>query len=234
MRKALIILGSVLALALHGNVSAQERAIHSSFYPLEGKGTPVLVLSGQSGPTAYVQFARALSEHGFFVTLVNSNQFLNDDGQMLADTIVDKILTSPHSISDKIGVVGFSLGGRLAVSHAARMSNRVSGVVAYYPQTNLIDNAEEFVRRIRVPTLILAGVQDRHAYCCTIEMARRLADAAAGIEGTPSLLSVIEFAQAGHGFNLGGPSYRSDDAATAFDLTVDHLRAHSVPASRPQ
>jgi dienelactone hydrolase len=54
-------------------------------------------------------------------------------------------------------VIGFSLGGAPSLAYAARMPELVSAVAVSYPATIFITNADDFVSKIKVPTLMFAG-----------------------------------------------------------------------------
>jgi dienelactone hydrolase len=113
---------------------------------------------------------------------------------------------------------------------ATRMSNSVSAVVNYYPDTKSITNPDALVSKINVPTLIFAGVLDTYRDCCVIERARKLAAAAeAQAGGGEAILRVVEYPDAGHGFCIkNSKSWRGNDAADAFRRTLDYLRRNSA------
>ncbi len=54
-------------------------------------------------------------------------------------------------------MVGFSMGGGATLSYATQMPELVSAVVVYYPVTYDITNPDNFVSKIKVPTLMFAG-----------------------------------------------------------------------------
>jgi dienelactone hydrolase len=98
------------------------------------------------------------------------------------------------------------------------MSDSVSAVVNYYPDTKSITNPGAFVSKMNVPTLIFAGVLDTYKDCCVIERARNLGAAAeAQAGGGQVILRVVEYPNAGHGFCIkNSKAWRDNDAADAF------------------
>jgi pimeloyl-ACP methyl ester carboxylesterase len=67
----------------------------------------------------------------------------------------------------------------------------------------------DFVGKIRVPVLMLAGTADTYKGCCTIEMARTLADAAKKNPDIAPLFVLREYEGAGHGFNMNTSHQRA-------------------------
>jgi dienelactone hydrolase len=107
------------------------------------------------------------------------------------------------------------------------MPELVSAVVVYYPATQHITNPDNFVSKIKVPTLMFAGGRDTYKNCCLIEMARKLADAAKKSEGKV-MLEVFEYPNAEHGFTVkSSKAWSPTDAADAFRRTLSHLRQYS-------
>ena len=107
------------------------------------------------------------------------------------------------------------------------MPDSVFAVVTYYPDTRFIVNPGDFASKIRVPTLMLAGALDRYKDCCVIERARELA-AAAKAGGGRTMLTLVEYPNAGHGFAIKRfEGWRSDDAADAFRRTLEYLKRNS-------
>jgi dienelactone hydrolase len=96
-----------------------------------------------------------------------------------------------------VAVIGFSLGGWAGLTYAARMPDTISAVVTYYPSTDFITNPGDFASKVKVPTLIFAGVLDTYKDCCVIERARKLAAAGAG-----GSISPVEYPDAGHAFAI--------------------------------
>lgn len=200
----------------------------SEYEPPNGKGRVVVVVSGRGGPGDYRDTSKDLAGQGYYVVLVDGNDFVKKgNGGALFKDVLANARMSPHALPGKVAVVAFSLGGVSGLSFAARMPELVSAVVVYYPVTSYITDVPDFVSKIKVSTLMFAGGRDTQRNCCVIETARRLAIAAKVIEGK-ALLEVVEYPEAGHGFNIKfGKEWRKDDAADTFRRTLDHLRQYS-------
>ena len=229
MRKVDRIIPLVLFFCLSLACARELLASQSEYEPPSGRGRVVVVVSGQTGPGSYRDIAKDLAGQGYYVVLVDGNDFWKKgvDGRALLKDVLTGAQQSPHALPGKVAVVGFSLGGASSLSFATRMPDLVSAVVAYYPATYYITDASDFVSKIKVPTLMFAGVRDTYKNCCVIDTARRLADAAKAGEGK-ALLEVVEYPEAGHGFSIKfGKDWRKDDAADAFRRTLDHLRQYS-------
>ncbi len=213
------------------------------YKPPNGKGRVVVVVSGHSGPGNYAYVAEDFAEQGYYAVLVDGNDFWItggrgwirggrgaikiDDGEALLKGVITRSQQSPHALPGKVAVVGFSLGGASTLTYATRMPELVSAVVVYYPRTSDITNPDDFVSKIKVPTLMFAGGRDTYRDCCRIQTARKLADAAKKSEGK-GMLEVFEYPDAQHGFTIkSSKAWSPTDAANAFRRTLDHLRQYS-------
>jgi dienelactone hydrolase len=206
------------------------------YEPPNGKGRVVVVISGQTGPGNYAYVAKDFAEQGYYAVLVDGNDFWitggrfkikGGSGEALLKDVITRSQQSPHALSGKVAVVGFSLGGASSLTYATRMPELVSAVVVYYPATHYITNPDDFVSRIKVPTLIFAGGRDTYKNCCRIETARKLADAAKKSEGKV-MLEVLEYPDAEHGFTIkSSKAWSPNDAADAFRRTLSHLSQYS-------
>jgi len=199
------------------------------YEPPKGKGRVVVVVSGQSGPGNYAYVAEDLAEQGYYAVLVNGNDFWVKSGGSEARLkgVITRSQQSPHALPGRVAVVGFSRGGASTLTYATRMPELVSAAVVYYPATQHITNPDNFVSKIKVPTLMFAGGRDTYKDCCRIETARKLADAAKKSEGKV-MLEVFEYPYAQHGFIIkSSKAWLPTDTADAFRRTLSHLRQYS-------
>jgi len=206
------------------------------YEPPKGKGRVVVVVSGQTGPGNYAYVAKDFAEQGYYAVLVDGNDFWikggggeikGGGGEALLKSVITRSQQSPHALPGKVAVVGFSLGGASTLTYATRMPELVSAVVVYYPKTDYITDPDDFVPKIKVPTLMFAGGRDTFRNCCRIETARKLADAAKKSEGKV-ILEVVEYPEAHHGWTVRSTtSYREDYTVDGFRRTLDHLRQNS-------
>jgi dienelactone hydrolase len=199
------------------------------YEPPNGKGRAVVVISGQTGPGNYEHYAKDLAEKGYYVVLVDGNDFWirGDSGEALLKGVITRAQQSVKALPGKVAVIGFSLGGASSLTYAARMQELVSAVVVSYPSTRHITDVHDFVSKINVPTLMFAGGRDTYKNCCLIETARKLADAAK-TNRSKAMLDVVEYPDAEHGWTIkSSRSYRADYTADGFRRTLDHLRQHS-------
>jgi len=220
-----ILLFAVLSRAYAEDALPSQR----EFEPQSGKGRVVLVISGQTGPENYAYYAQDLAEKGYYAVLVDGNNLWikGGGGEALLKGIIARAQQSPHAMPGKAAVIGFSLGGASSLTYAARMPELVSAVVVSYPDTQYITNAENFVSKIKVPTLVFAGGRDTYKDCCLIETARKLANAAKMLGNKP-MLEVIEYPNAEHGWTIRSiKTYRGDITAEGLQRTLEFLRQNS-------
>jgi len=228
------LLAAVLA-AFAVEALAQDTALtQQEFVPKSGSGRVVVLVSGQTGPSGYVQSAQEIADAGFDVVLLDSNQLWIKDTQaawtMLKGAII-RAQAGPHAQPGKVGVVAYSLGGGVALAYATRMPDLVETVVVSYPNTSFIKDPTEFVGKMKVPVLMMAGAADNYKDCCLIETARKLEQAAKA--SSPPMLTLHEYAGVGHGFNLT-TAPRKDQAAgqDAMERTIAQLRQALPPTAR--
>jgi carboxymethylenebutenolidase len=117
----------------------------------------------------------------------------------------------PNVLKDKIGSIGFCLGGR--VSFLANAVLPLAASVSYYGGgTHLLkDRAPD----LHAPHLFFWGGRDTHI------SKENVAEVIAAVEaaGKPHINTVISYAE--HGFNCDArPSYNADAAAEAWALTL--------------
>ena len=97
-----------------------------------------------------------------------------------------------------------------ALAYAAKMPDLVATVVANYPLTSFIKDPADFIARTKVPVLMLAGTADTYKDCCLIEKARQLAEAAKAT--SPPILTLHEYQNVGHGYNLATAASKDQPA----------------------
>jgi pimeloyl-ACP methyl ester carboxylesterase len=226
-------IATILLVGISQAYAADELPSQQEFYPANGKGRVVVVVTGQTGPLSYAYYAKDIAAQGYYAVLADGNDFWgtglsrNNVGLDRLKGVLARAQRSPHALPGKVAVIGFSLGGASCLTYAARMPDSVFAVVTYYPDTRFIVNPGDFASKIRVPTLMLAGVLDRYKDCCVIERARELAAAAKAGGGRP-MLTLVEYPSAGHGFAIKRfEGWRSDDAADAFRRTLEYLKRNS-------
>lgn len=214
--------------------------------PGTGRLPGVLVFHTAAGPGPNVEaFARDLAGASF-VTLTPDVFSLHDfgpDGRtdhplVLGDArgALDYLRTHPRVDPDRLGVVGFSFGGRLAVLLAALAPERVRAAVTYYavtshqalgrPLSGRAARAESLtgrVAQIRAPILIHHGEADGNVPVDQSRLLHRALTAA----GKPSTLHT--YPGADHLFNFSiGPEARfhPEAARRSWDRTLRFLTEH--------
>ena len=196
------------------------------YEPKGGKGRVVILVSGQTGPGNYAELAKGIADGGYYVVLVDGNDFWikGGGGESLLQGVIKRAQESPHAVAGKVGVIGCSLGGASVLTYAARMPDTVAAVVAQYPLTSFITDPGGFVGKIQVPTLLLAGTFDTYKGCCLIEKAREM-DGAAKASAGPRLLELHEYPGVDHGFSTD-TSKRRDIMSDSLQRTIAHLRRY--------
>ena len=199
------------------------------FLPKAGTGRVVVVISGQTGASNYTSISQDFADAGYYTVLVDGNDLWikGGGGNALLQGVIAKAQASPHAVAGKVGVVAFSLGGAVGLTYAARLPDQVATVVVMYPLTNFIQNPTDFVGKIKVPVLMLAGTADTYKSCCVIEKARELADAAKANPDVAPLFVLHEYPGADHGFNMN-TSHQRALVADSRDRAIAQLRQYLV------
>jgi dienelactone hydrolase len=231
-----VLFGVVAAMAHAEGVSTEagpDGPAQIAYAPASGKGPIVVVISGQTGPNSYQAYAAELAKLGYYTVLLDGKDILNPalTGPAALKTAIERAQRSPAAAPGKAAVIGFSLGGGGALYNAAPMPELVSMVVAYYPYTRTwVDKVGFFVKRFRVPVLVMAAQRDRYQNCCLVETAQAMEAAAkeAGVK-----FELVVYPEADHGFNLesgarGEPmrAYRRDDDRDAWRRTLEMLQQY--------
>jgi dienelactone hydrolase len=225
LRFVLLLLASAALLAhADDSVPAQRE-----YLPKGGSGRVVVVISGQTGASNYTSVSQDFADAGYDTVLVDGNDFWikGGGGNALLRGVISRAQASPHALAGKIGVVGFSLGGAAALTYAARLPEQVATVVVMYPLTDFIKYPADFVGKIKVPVLMLAGTADTYKNCCTIAMARTLADAAKNNPDVAPLFVLHEYEGADHGFNMN-TSHQRALVSDSRDRAIAQLRQYLI------
>ena len=226
LRRILSALLACVALAAHADDAGPPQ---KEYLPKAGTGRVVVVISGQTGASNYTSISQDFADAGYYTVLVDGNDLWakGSGGSALLLGVIERAQASPHAVAGKVGVVAFSRGGAAALTYATRMPEHVATVVVMYPLTDFIQNPADFVGKIKVPVLMLAGTADTYRNCCTIEKARALADAAKANPDVAPLFELHEYAGAEHGFNMN-TSHQRALVADSRDRAIAQLRQYLV------
>ena len=224
--RLLSLLLTCVALAAHADDAGPPQ---KEYLPKAGTGRVVVVISGQSGASNYTSISQDFADAGYYAVLVDGNDLWTKGGggNALLQGVIARAQASPHAVAGKVGVVGFSLGGAAALTYAARMPEHVATVVVMYPLTSFIQDPADFVGKIKVPVLMLAGTADTYKGCCTIEKARSLAEAAKANPDVAPLFVLHEYEGADHGFNMN-TSHQRALVSDSRDRAIAQLRQYLI------
>jgi dienelactone hydrolase len=195
--------------------------------PSGGKAPLVVVLSGATGSGNYRFMAGRIAALGYDVALFDSNALVKSRQVEAVRAAVKEAIAGarrlPNALPGKVGVVGFSQGGELALGFASMWSDEVAVVAAWYPATRSIKDAAAFAGRLRVPVVMFAGTADEYKFCCMIDKARELA-AAAKAANRPFELTAYPGVQ--HGFSIPGNGYNASVTDDALARTAAALKQY--------
>ena len=171
--------------------------------------------------------ASRIAALGYDVALFDSNTLtpsreVSAVGAAVKEAIA-KARRLPNALPGKVGVVGFSKGGGLALGFTSTWADEVAVVAAWYPETSPLKDAAAFAGRLRVPVVMFAGTADEYKFCCMIDKARELA-AAAKAAGKPFDLSVYPGVR--HGFSVAGSEYSAPATDDALAKTAVALKQY--------
>jgi dienelactone hydrolase len=214
-RRSFIALLLVAAVCVPGGLAQQE------YPPPQGNGHVVVLISGTAGPKHDKDFAQAIAALGYDVAVFDGNA-MEGKGAEAIRSAIEQARQMPHALPGKVALVGFSLGGGLALAYGALMSNDVAIDIVWYPATGFFLRLPGFARRIRVPVLMFAGESDTYRDCCLITTARALAAAAATAK-VP--FELVTYPNTGHDFIVGGSNYNPKSYQDALDRTAARLKA---------
>ncbi|MBP7342987.1 MAG: dienelactone hydrolase family protein [Smithellaceae bacterium] len=190
------------------------------YEPPSGRGPLVVMISGKTGTALYGKFAGRLAEAGYRVALYDGNDFPLSRPQACR-SMLRKIVADHRPLgAGKSAVIGYSLGGAVALSCAASEADLIAGIIAYYPATALLPDPSSCVDAWNVPIVVLQGEEDRYFNCCRVETIRAMQKEARK-KGRAVELHV--YPGAGHGFNLG-PAADEALESDAWQKTMDALK----------
>ncbi|CCE00455.1 dienelactone hydrolase family protein [Bradyrhizobium sp. STM 3809] len=204
----------------------------------EGKRPAVIILHGAQGverfAAAYARYAQALAAAGIDAALVSYYDAADVSAMSSADQTIRQAYFSAHvanwsarvrevasllarreSFSGKIGLLGFSNGGFLAVATAAS-DPRITALVVFYAGRPDFQAAGPFHLP---PLLALHGDADRNV---PLSSGKALVDAARAAGGAAEL---VVYPQMGHGFDVDATRPEAADALTrAISFIVEQLK----------
>jgi dienelactone hydrolase len=192
--------------------------------PPTGKGRVVIVLSGVAGSATYRPIATRIASLGYDVMLIDSNSLTKQGGgrgDALRAAIV-KARQMPNAIPGKVAIVGFSIGGGIALGLGSMWNDDVAVVAAWYPTTSDFKDAKAFASRIKVPIVMFAGVADPGP-CCLVAKAHELENAA---KGANAPFELTTYPGVKHNFLIPGSAFDSKAAEDAFAKTSAALKRY--------
>jgi dienelactone hydrolase len=217
-----------LPILLTAALLASSAVAQKEFPPPQGKGRIVLVASGMSGPDHYETVSKEIAALGYDVVLFDGNAMENTNGEGLR-TAVTQAQQAAHGLPGKIAIVGFSLGGGMALYYGVQLPDTVAGVIAWYPANAFIKNVPGWVAKVKVPVLIFAGEADNFRDgCCTAQKAHVLEDAARAASLDVQLFT---YPRTDHDFVKGGTHYNATSYADAMQHTAAKLKELLGPSS---
>jgi dienelactone hydrolase len=214
---------AILMMMFVPGLAAAQELIRSP----SGKGRLAVVLSGATGSGNYREIATRIAGLGYDVVLFDSNKIIASAQNKNYGAALRAAVAQARQIAGmptgKIAMVGFSLGGGLALGLGSTFSDEVAVVSAWYPMTSEIKNVPGFVGRISVPVVMFAATNDDYKFCCLITKADEIAGAA---KAANAPFELTRYAGAKHGFSV--PNADFDRAATddALARTATALRRY--------
>lgn len=209
--------------------AASAAQAQQEFPPPQGKGRLVVVLSGATGPAHYATVTAEIAKLGYDAVLFDGNGVVGTHGAAVKEFIL-KAQQEPHALPGKVALVGFSLGGGMALIYGTQLPDLVSVAIVWYPLTNVIHDVPGFAAKLKVPVLMFAGEADagtrKDPGCCTIGTARGIA---AGAAGHDMPVQLVTYADAMHDFVYGGEHYNAKAYADALQLTAAKLKEKLSP-----
>jgi carboxymethylenebutenolidase len=212
--------------------------------PVGGSGPGVVVIQEWWGLTSHIaEVANRLAAAGFVALAPDlyggvTTHDAAEAGKLMQDLPVDQaardlsgavdyLLNHDAVTSSTVGAVGFCMGGGFVLVLAAQQGNKIGAAVPFY---SVLGEDYPSFENLSAPVLGHFGEQDEFQ---STEAVRELA---ATIERQTGRRPDFRFYPAGHAFfndqNLLG-TYDPEQAAKAWNATVDFLRSHlEVPQAR--
>ena len=196
--------------------------------PPSGKGRVVVVLSGATGSGNYRAISNRIAALGYDVVLFDSNAIIKGRrGSALVEAVgaaIEQARKMPGALPGKVGLVGFSLGGGLALGYGpTSLTDQVAVVAAWYPMTSEFKDVPAYAARIRVPVVMFAGTADEYKFCCMITKAQEIASAA---KAANAPFELTTYPGVRHGFTIQGPDYSSGATDDALARTAAALKRY--------
>ena len=220
--RAASLIAMLLAMFVPGLAGAQELIRAPS-----GKGRLVVVLSGATGPGNYQDIATRIAGLGYDVVLFDSNKVIASAQNKNYGAALRAAISQARQVAGapagKVALVGFSLGGGLALGLGSTFADEVAVVSAWYPMTSEIKNVSGFVGRIVVPVVMFAGTNDDYKFCCLITKADEIATAA---KAANAPFELTRYAGAKHGFTIPNADYDRASTDDALARTAAALKRY--------
>jgi carboxymethylenebutenolidase len=196
----------------------------------EGKGPGVLILHSLWGLTSSVKnLCDQLADHGFTVLAPDINfgelpdteqEGIDHLGEANPDRLASLVLSSTKLVAEQstegpIGIVGFGMGGSLALWASVRLADLVGAAVSFYG-TQQIDFAGS-------QSSYLVHFAEEDEYIADDEAA--FMEATMGLESLP--VEVITYPGTQHGFcEPDSETFDPEAFERAWTHTIDFLKAH--------
>jgi dipeptidyl aminopeptidase/acylaminoacyl peptidase len=147
------------------------------FRPSTAKALPAIIVlhgwaqPGVAGAPRVEGAARQLSEHGYVALALSMRGWppsggQDDCGMRQPEDVVkaaDWLASVPGVDSEAIGILGFSLGGQVALLAGAQ-SDRIQAIAAYYPVTDIqrwrVTTSSSGIRDVYIPQVCGKGISN--------------------------------------------------------------------------
>ncbi len=182
------------------------------------------MLSGATGPAHYATAAAEVAKLGYDVVLFDGNAIVGTRGAAVKQ-FIQQAQQLPHALPGKVALVGFSLGGGMALIYGTQLNDLVAVAIVWYPLTNVIRDVPSFASKLKVPVLMFAGESDagtrKDPGCCAISVAR---DITANANKAGAKVELVTYPDAQHDFVYGGEHYNAKAYTDALQRTGTKLK----------